>query len=96
MTTDIEKILCYKSCEVRIPNTSKNYVFDEGKIYKCVMNGNAFVYILFYDEQTGIFFPKNNRMIGFAVSDEKFEDHFYTPAETVNVIRTELIDKILK
>jgi len=85
------KVLCKKTSYGIIVN------FKIGELYKSIKNtsGDYTYYLINYDD--GVkdrAYPNFNGGIHFSV--ESFNDYFYTPDETKNILRTKLIDKIME
>lgn len=94
------KVLCKKSLTlndrrklIHFPNSDKKIdepLFEENKVYP-FKNENGLIWI-FKDGEKHLFFDERWKYYPYL----QYSIYFYTHEETINALRTKLIDEILK
>lgn len=94
-----KKVLCKKSYHYKMFYKDKDgyeiYLSDEGKLYDYTYDAIGEYYMIYNnisnDATYGISYFHTKEEYG-----NKFEEYFYTPEETKNILRTKLIERMLE
>ena len=96
-----KKVLCKKSYYEKIPYKDKAgyeiYLSDKDKLYDCTYDEVGEFYMIYNN-------ISNNAKYGVSYfhtyclpgGRNRFEEYFYTPEETKNILRSKLIERMLE
>jgi hypothetical protein len=88
------KVLCKKSIirDADIKYGRRRCEFIKDSLYECYYFTDKFIFVKDKINPSNCSFPSNEWSFGCSKDLEKY---FYSPEETINVLRTKIIDKIL-